>query len=59
MYVISNQQQKEIMKLLAELKSPPGSDDKTLNNKRRANVIIKKLANAEQVSYEKNKKKTL
>ena len=47
------------MKLLAELKSPPGSDDKTLNNKRRANVIIKKLANAEQVSYEKNKKKTL
>ena len=59
MYVISNQQRDEIVKLLAEIKTIPGSDDKTLNNKRRANVIIKKLANAEQVSYEKNKKKTL
>ena len=44
MYVISNQQQEEIIKLLATIKAPHGCDDKTLNNKRRANIVIKKLA---------------
>ena len=55
MYAISNRQKDDIIKLLSEVKAPKGCGDKTLNNKRRANIIIKKLAKAKQVSYKQIK----
>ena len=59
MYSISNYQRDELILLLSELKNLPGSEDKTLNSKRRANVIIKKLGKLKKLSSKKNKKNTL
>lgn len=57
MYAISNLQYEELIILLAALKVLPDRDDKTTNIKRRANIMIKKLAKAKQVSYKQIKDK--
>lgn len=45
MYAISNQQREEIIKLLAALQDLPGKDTKTINIKRRAVILTRKLNN--------------
>lgn len=55
MYAISNQQQEDLIMLLAALKDLPDKDNRTINIKRRAGILIKKLAKAKQVSYEQIK----
>lgn len=53
MYVISNRNFEEILDLLYSLKDLPGKDLRTINKKRRAVVIIKKLTKSKQIEYEK------
>ena len=53
MYAISNKNFEEILELLDSLKDLPGKDLRTINKKRRAVVIIKKLTKAKQIEYEK------
>ena len=43
MYSISNSNLKEVIKLLGSLQGLTGSDDKTVNAKRRAKIMIKSL----------------
>ena len=52
MYAISNQQRDEVIKLLAALQGLPGNDVKTVNIKRRAGIMIKKLNKSKQISHE-------
>lgn len=49
MYAISNQQREEIIKLLAALQDLPNKDTKTINIKRRAVILTKKLNNKKQI----------
>ncbi len=49
MYAISNQQREEIIKLLAALQDLPGKDTKTINIKRRAGILIRKLNSKKQI----------
>ena len=53
MYAISNKNFEEILELLDSLKDLPGKDLRTINKKRRAVVIIKKLTKSKQIEYEK------
>ena len=53
MYAISNKNFEEILELLDFLKDLPGKDLRTINKKRRAVVIIKKLTKSKQIEYEK------
>lgn len=53
MYAISNRNFEEILELLDSLKDLPGKDLRTINKKRRAVVIIKKLTKSKQIEYEK------
>lgn len=53
MYAISNKNFEEILELLDSLKYLPGKDLRTINKKRRAVVIIKKLTKSKQIEYEK------
>ena len=48
MYAISNRNFEEILELLDSLKDLPGKDLRTINKKRRAVVIIKKLTKSKQ-----------
>ena len=47
MYAISNQQREEIIKLLAALQDLPDKD--TINIKRRAVILTRKLNNKKQI----------
>lgn len=49
MYAISNQQREDIIKFLAALQDLPGKDVKTINLKRRAGIMIKKLNNRKPI----------
>ena len=49
MYAISNQQREEIIKLLAALQDLPDKDTKTINIKRRAVILTRKLNNKKQI----------
>jgi hypothetical protein len=53
MYAVSNYQREEIIKLLTAIQDLPGKDTKTINTKRRAGIMIKKLIHSKQISYEK------
>lgn len=53
MYAISNRHLDEIIELLESLKDLPGTDVRTINKKRRAGIIIKKLTKSKQIDYEK------
>ena len=53
MYAISNKNFEEILELLDSIKDLPGKDLRTINKKRRAVVIIKKLTKSKQIEYEK------
>ena len=53
MYAIFNKNFEEILELLDSLKDLPGKDLRTINKKRRAVVIIKKLTKSKQIEYEK------
>lgn len=53
MYAISNKNFEEILELLDSLKDLPGKDLRTINKKRLAVVIIKKLTKSKQIEYEK------
>lgn len=53
MYAISNRNFEEILELLDSLKDLPGKDLRTINKKRRAVVIIKKLTKSKQIEYGK------
>ena len=55
MYDISNQQRDDIIKLLTVLQDMPDSNNKLINDKRRARVLIKKLARSKRVSYKQIK----
>lgn len=50
MYIISNKQRDELCKLLHELRHLAGSDNRTLNNKRKAVILIKQLDNSIQIT---------
>ena len=52
MYATSNQQRDNIIKFLAALQDLPGKDVKTINLKRRAGIMIKKLNKAKYLDYE-------
>lgn len=52
MYAISNQHRDEITKLLAALQDLPGKDTRTINIKRRAGIVIKKLNKSKYINHE-------
>ena len=52
MYAISNQHRDEIIQLLESLNDLPGKDVRTINDKRKAGVLIKKLSKSKKVDYE-------
>ena len=56
MYVISNEQHKDIMQFLNILRSVPVQDNRMFNIQRRAGITIKKLAKARQISNEQLKR---
>lgn len=53
MYAISNKNFEDILELLDSLKDLPEKDLRTINKRRRAVVIIKKLTKSKQIEYEK------
>ena len=53
MYAISNRHFEEILEMLESLKDLPGKDLRTINKKRRAEIIIRKLNKSKQIDYEK------
>lgn len=53
MYAISNRHFEEILEMLESLKDLPGTDVRTINKKRRAEIIIRKLNKSKQIDYEK------
>ena len=53
MYAISNKHFEEILELLESLKDLPGKDVRTINKKRRAVVLARKLNKSKQIDYEK------
>lgn len=53
MYAISNRHFEEILEMLESLKDLPGKDLRTINKKRRAEIIISKLNKSKQIDYEK------
>uniref|UniRef100_UPI002648106C hypothetical protein n=1 Tax=Bacteroidales TaxID=171549 RepID=UPI002648106C len=52
-YAISNRHFEEILEMLESLKDLPGKDLRTINKKRRAEIIIRKLNKSKQIDYEK------
>lgn len=54
MYMISNQQREELLKLLAALQALPGKDTKTGNIKRRAVILMRKLEQKKQLALSDN-----
>lgn len=53
MYAISNRHFEEILEMLESLKDLPGKDLRTINKKRRAEIIIRKLNKSKQIDCEK------
>ena len=53
MYAISNRHFEKILEMLESLKDLPGKDLRTINKKRRAEIIIRKLNKSKQIDYEK------
>ena len=53
MYAISTRHFEEILEMLESLKDLPGKDLRTINKKRRAEIIIRKLNKSKQIDYEK------
>lgn len=52
MYKIANSQRDEIIKLLSLIQELPDKDLKTVNYRRRAKLLIKKLNHSKQIAYE-------
>lgn len=53
MYAISNRHFEDFLEMLESLKDLPGKDLRTINKKRRAEIIIRKLNKSKQIDYEK------
>ena len=49
MYAISNQHRDEIIRLLKVFESLPGKDTRTINTKRKAAIMIKKLSKSKKI----------
>ena len=56
MYAISKKQRDEALALLAALREHPGKDTRTVNNRRRAGILIRKLENAREIDFEEVKR---
>lgn len=52
MYAISNQQRDEIIKLLTTIHSLSGNDTRTVNTKRKASIMMKKLSKAKNINHQ-------
>lgn len=52
MYKVANSQRDEIIKLLSLIQEFPDKDLKTVNSKRRAKLLVKKLNHSKHIAYE-------